>query len=226
MHRSNHSSTQNSQIMRLFSSLRSRFSSSQTLPCSASADSRSSRFSCISVPAVAVLFFGLMTALSSCVPADSPSTLSEAEVAAETAVLADLLDEFLADVSAGDETIHERFWAEDLIYSSSDGTRFGKDAIVGDADAGESEDADAEGADDSSEEAQEDADEEVTYRAEEVDIRLYDDVAVVAFRLIGETIEADGDVTRQDYFNTGTFLKRDGTWSVIAWHATKTDTPD
>jgi hypothetical protein len=42
-------------------------------------------------------------------------------------------------------------------------------------------------------------------------------MAIVAFRLIG-TAE---DGTVQQYFNTGTFLKRDGAWRVVAWQATK-----
>ena len=161
------------------------------------------------------LFLGLMGILSACSPSQSPDAASQASSDADRVVLEDLLTEFLDDVSAGDASIHERFWAEDLIYTSSDGSRFGKAAIVG-------EPGDDEAAED-------DADEEelpVTYRAEEVDIRLYDDVAIVAFRLVGETTQPNGDVERQDYFNTGTFLKQSDVWSVIAWQATKTSLPD
>ena len=68
-------------------------------------------------------------------------------------------------------------------------------------------------------EAAEDSDDaEVRYSGEDVDIRLYDDVAVVAFRLVGTP--ADGTEV-SSYFNTGTFLKRDGEWRVIAWQATR-----
>ena len=58
----------------------------------------------------------------------------------------------------------------------------------------------------------------VVYSGEEVDVRLYGDTAVVAFKLVG-TPTAGGET--QYYFNTGTFLKRDGTWKVVAWQATK-----
>lgn len=156
-----------------------------------------------------------MGILSACSPSQSPDAASQASSDADRVVLNELLTEFLEDVTAGDASIHERFWAEDLIYTSSDGSRFGKASIVG-------EPGDDEAAED-------DADEEelpVTYRAEEVDIRLYDDVAIVAFRLVGETIQPNGDIERQDYFNTGTFLKQSDVWSVIAWQATKTSQPD
>ena len=36
--------------------------------------------------------------------------------------------------------------------------------------------------------------------------------AVVAFRLVSEP---------QQYFNTGTFVKRGGRWQAVAWQATK-----
>jgi hypothetical protein len=59
------------------------------------------------------------------------------------------------------------------------------------------------------------------YSGEEVDVRVYGDTAVIAFKLVGTpTNEAAGtDVLY--YYNTGTFLKRDGIWQVVAWQATK-----
>jgi hypothetical protein len=61
----------------------------------------------------------------------------------------------------------------------------------------------------------------MVYSGEEVDVRVYGDMAVVAFKLVGTpTNEAAGaDVLY--YYNTGTFLKRDGIWQVVAWQATK-----
>ena len=35
-----------------------------------------------------------------------------------------LLNEFLAGASVNDVAMHERFWAEDLVYTSSGGERF------------------------------------------------------------------------------------------------------
>jgi hypothetical protein len=40
---------------------------------------------------------------------------------------------------------------------------------------------------------------------------------VVTFRLVGTP--DDGSAALQ-YFNTGTFLKRDGEWRALAWQAT------
>ncbi len=110
-----------------------------------------------------------------------------------------LLDEFLAN--ADDLETHDQFWAEDLIYSSSTGSRFGKAEIMeGLASASEADEP------------------ATTYKADDVQINVYGDTAVVAFKLVA--MLADGSDT-QHYFNTGTFVKRNGTWKVVAWQATK-----
>jgi ketosteroid isomerase-like protein len=57
------------------------------------------------------------------------------------------------------------------------------------------------------------------YTAEDIRIQQYGDTAVVAFRLVATTDKA-GAKTVANYFNTGTFLKRNGQWRVIAWQAT------
>ena len=123
-----------------------------------------------------------------------------AAFAGEKEALRDLLDYFLAH--ADERAAHERFWGEDLVYTSSSGARFGKAEIL----AGMQDESAAEPADDSP-----------MYSADAVDIRLYDDIAVVAFRLVAN--ETDGGVL--NYFNTGTFAYRDGRWVAIAWQATR-----
>ena len=55
------------------------------------------------------------------------------------------------------------------------------------------------------------------HSAEDVVIRVYGSTAVVAFRLVA----TGADAPSQSYFNTGTFLKRDGRWQVVAWQATE-----
>jgi len=121
---------------------------------------------------------------------------------ADGRALTTLLDDFLAGASRNDPAVHERFWDGDLVYTSSAGERFGKAKILEGlrADAGEGEQAAP-----------------VTYRAEEVRVRVYGDTAVVAFRLVGDGSEAG--VTQ--YFNTGTFLRRDDGWRAVAWQATR-----
>ncbi len=125
--------------------------------------------------------------------------------ASDTEELEAMLQEFLANSST--EAAHVSFWAEDLIYTSSAGLRFGKADIMAGFDG---VDADAE------------AEETPTtgYFGEEVDIRIYGDTAIVAFKLVGRPTDESAEADVLYYFNTGTFLKRDGVWKAIAWQAT------
>lgn len=124
----------------------------------------------------------------------------------------DLTERLTGFLGAADEkTAHQTFWADDLVYTSSNGTRFGKaEILAGFAEAEPSEEPPA-----------------ISYSAEDIDIRVYGAVAIVAFKLVG-TPSDDSDVL--EYFNTGTFLKREGGWQVAAWQATRipgaTDAPD
>ena len=120
----------------------------------------------------------------------------------DVADLTAMLQDFLAN--ADQRAAHERFWAEDLVYSSSSGLRFGKADIMQGFDSAEEE----AGSEPPS----------IVYSGEEVDVRLYDDTAVVAFKLVGTP--ADGSEPLY-YYNTGTFLKREGEWKVVAWQATR-----
>lgn len=110
------------------------------------------------------------------------------------------LDTFLATNTL--RKTHDDFWAEELIYTSSNGTRFGKDNIM----SGFSEKPEAKNDDVSK------------WTAKEVDIRLYGEIAIVAFKLFNHN--AQGELV-QRYFNTGTLTLRDGRWQAVAWQATK-----
>ena len=66
--------------------------------------------------------------------------LSSLVVADDTEDLTHLLNEFLAGVSEADT--HDRFWADDLIYTSSNGTRTNKAEIMSGFDAPEDEESD------------------------------------------------------------------------------------
>lgn len=114
--------------------------------------------------------------------------------------LGQLLNEFLQGASVGDAAMHDRFWADDLIYTGSAGTRTTKADIM------------------ASLQAESDSDDgpDIRYHAEDVRIQVYGSAAVVAFRLVGVT-----DDERLDYLNTGTFLKRNGQWQAVAWQATR-----
>jgi ketosteroid isomerase-like protein len=117
--------------------------------------------------------------------------------------LTQLLNDFLAGASVNDVAAHERFWDDDLVYTSSSGLRFGKADILEGMESEESAVAE---------------EPEVVYSAEDIRIRQYGDTAVVAFRLLGSV--QDGSDTMLQYFNTGTFVKRDGEWRAVAWQAT------
>ena len=112
-----------------------------------------------------------------------------------------LLNEFLAN--AGVESAHQRFWADDLVYTSSSGTRTTKAEIMASFDGVEEEGG---------------GEPDPVYSAEEVQLKQYDDMAVVAFKLVATPPD---DAPVDYYFNTGTFLKRDSEWRVVAWQATK-----
>lgn len=115
-----------------------------------------------------------------------------------------MLNTFLAGASVNDLDAHRRFWADDLIYTSSTGERFGKADIV---DRNAPEDAPAT-----------DEEPELVYSAEDIRIQQYGDTAIVAFRLVATPGDSSPTLS---FFNTGTFLKRDGLWQVVAWQATR-----
>lgn len=116
-----------------------------------------------------------------------------------------LLHDFLAN--AGVKSAHERFWADDLVYTSSRGTRTNKAEILASFDSAEEEGESEPGP---------------VYSGEDVQLKWYGDTAVVAFKLVSTPPD---DAPVDYYFNTGTFLKRDGEWQVVAWQATKIPPP-
>src|SRR6185312_609441 len=121
-----------------------------------------------------------------------------------------LLKEVLDGASRNDAAIHDRFWADDLIYTGSSGRRIGKSDIMRDTRAAP---------------ARKPGDPATTYTAEEIRIQQYGDTAIVAFRLVGSTQRA-GKTEVAKFFNTGTFLKRNGKWQVVGWQATRIPRPE
>jgi ketosteroid isomerase-like protein len=130
--------------------------------------------------------------------------LSAQTAAPDAAELTKLLQDFLAGAGRNDAAVHERFWADDLIYTSSTGRRIGKADILREV---------------REEGPPKKGDETVAYTAEDIRIQQYGDTAIVAFRLVGTT-EDKGTKKIANYLNTGTFLRRDGQWQVVAWQAT------
>jgi ketosteroid isomerase-like protein len=141
-----------------------------------------------------------------CLVLAASQPLQAADAGAE---LTDLLGQFLAGASVNDPAAHQRFWAEDLVYTSSSGKRFGKAEILESIAAEPSPPA---------------GEPETVYSAEDLQLLIYGDAAVVAFRLVATPREVPGTVSQ--YLNTGTFLLRSGEWRAVAWQATRIPEPE
>lgn len=115
-----------------------------------------------------------------------------------------LLKEFLANVDKPE--MHERFWADDLIYTSGTG------AVKTKADILKSmrEDVAKSGP------PRVTANQE-TYDADDIRVRQYGETAVLNFQLV-QHVPGKPD---NKFRNTGTFVKRNGQWQAVVWQATK-----
>lgn len=129
-----------------------------------------------------------------------PSDTAHAELTA-------LLNEFLENSAT--EEAHAKFWADDLVYTSSNGTRFGKADIMQGFASDTDEAGDAETGDS--------ATPQVVFTGEDVEVQVFGTTAVVTFRLVGTP---EDDSAPMEYFNSGTFLKRQGNWQAVNWQAT------
>jgi hypothetical protein len=112
------------------------------------------------------------------------------------------LSDFLAFNS--DAAQHDRFWADDLVYTSSAGSVKTKPDIM-------------KGFADRAKPGAPKAEPRSTYSAEDVLVRVYGDTAALTFRLVARS--ADG--TMSTFRNSGTFVNRNATWQVVTWQATK-----
>jgi ketosteroid isomerase-like protein len=128
-----------------------------------------------------------------------------AQTAPDAAELTRLLNEFLAGASRGDAAIHERFWADDLIYTRSAGRRVNKAEVLRDV---------------RNAPAPKPGDPATIYTAEDIRIQQYGDTAIVAFRLVATT-DAGGTKQVANLLNSGTFVKRAGKWQVVNWQSTR-----
>lgn len=141
--------------------------------------------------------FILLLSLCFCINLHAQST-SPAETE-----LTKMLNDFLAGASSNDLATHEKFWADDLIYTGSSGRRIGKKDII-----------------DGIKSAPKNESNDTVYSSEDVRIQQYGAVAIVAFRLVGTTTK-DGNTIVAKFLNSGTFIKRNNRWVVVNWQATK-----
>lgn len=135
----------------------------------------------------------------------SASAAAQHDAAPDAGELERLLEYFLDGASRNDIAVHERFWADGLVYTRSAGVRTDKAEILAEL---------RKGADPS--------EPPTAYSAEDVQIRQFGDTAIVAFRLVGKVGGEHPETL--NFLNTGTFLKRNGEWRAIAWQATRAAT--
>ncbi len=133
-----------------------------------------------------------------------------AQPAPDAAELTRLLNEFLAGAGRNNVAVHDRFWADDLIYTRSAGTRTNKEDLMKGV---------------RSAPAAKPGDPTTVYTAEDVRIQQYGNAAIVAFKLVGNTTRSDSTKSVSNHLNTGTFIKRNGKWQVVAWQATTVPKP-
>src|SRR6478672_4421783 len=131
------------------------------------------------------------------------SVSAAAQTAADAPELSKLLNEFLAATT--DPAMHERFWADDLIYTRSAGRRISKSEVLRDV---------------RSAPAPKPGDPKTVYSSEDVRIQQYGETAVVAFRLVGTTNTVAGTQVAK-FLNSGTFVRRNGKWQVVNWQSTR-----
>src|SRR5437870_428580 len=94
---------------------------------------------------------------------------AQAQTAPDAVELTKLLKDFLDGASRNDAAIHDRFWADDLIYTSASGRRRSKIDIMRDV---------------RSAPAPKPGDQTTTYSAEDIRVQQYGTTAIVAFRLV------------------------------------------
>jgi len=114
------------------------------------------------------------------------------------------LRQFLVDAAQGNVAGFQSFFADDVIYTRSAGVVTNKPEILKNVSN-----------------LQPTPESKSTYSAEDITVHDYGDTAIVAFQLVARTEHADGRVETANYRNTGTFLRRNGRWQVVAWQSTK-----
>jgi hypothetical protein len=124
-----------------------------------------------------------------------------------TQELTQMVRNFLAEVPKGDRKVFDNFFADDVIYTRSAGVTVDKAEILKNIDVRAASEPQA------------------TFEADGFTVHPYGEAAVVNFRLVMHNVTGGRQQTL--YFrNTGTFLKRNGKWQVVAWQATRVPEAD
>lgn len=135
------------------------------------------------------------------IPAATAQAPNDSATARE---LTAMVNQFLHDAAKGNPAGFDSFFSDDVIYTRSSGV------VVTKADIMKSLGARGPVLESTT-----------TYSAEDVTVHEYGDAAVVAFRLVSHTENSAGKPPSNSYYrNTGTFVKRNGRWQVVAWQST------
>lgn len=121
----------------------------------------------------------------------------------EREMLLNFLTRFLDAAARNDADAHERFWADDLVYTAADGTHYNKAEIMADVTAGGPQSI---------------SDDTPIYSAEDLQLRVFGDTAVLNFILV-ESLDI-GETVIGRYRNSCTLVKRDGRWRAVNWQST------
>jgi hypothetical protein len=147
----------------------------------------------------------LLPLMSPTLPAQTMAKAAITAGTAESAVslqLTQMVRDFLAGVPEGSRQLFDAFFADDVIYTRSAGVTVDKGEILKNIGVRAVNEPKA------------------TYEADDFTVHTYGDTAVVNFRLAQHN-EKDGKPETNYFRNTGTFLKRNGKWQVVAWQSTK-----
>jgi Domain of unknown function (DUF4440) len=146
--------------------------------------------------ALPALFATIAAHGSDASPPDAGRTRSE---------IATMLTTFLTPAVNNSAAGHARFWADDLVYTSSAGKVMRKADIMKSI------------ADEPKPAAGDQAKPGPVFTAEDILVRPYNNMAALTFRLV----EHDPDGKISTFRNSGTFLLRNGKWQAITWQATR-----
>jgi ketosteroid isomerase-like protein len=114
-------------------------------------------------------------------------------------IIKKMLYDFLENVDQ--KATHGRFWSETLVYTSSSGARFGKAEIM------------------SGFQSEEESESKTSFSAEEVNVRIIENTAILTFKLVAKTNGAE--LSKDEYYNSGTLTKENDEWKIVCWQATK-----
>jgi hypothetical protein len=132
------------------------------------------------------------------------------DIASTRREITTMLTTFLTPAVNNSAAGHERFWADDLVYTSSAGKVMSKaDIMKSFAQEPQAKAGDAEKPG-------------PVFTAEDILVRPYGNTAALTFRLV----ERDPDGKISYFRNSGTFLLRNGKWQAVTWQATRVTAPE